>query len=119
MVRDMLDGVAERSGGRWSVSGILSRFANAEWQLWMVWDGEQPRAVVGTELYLEMTGLKCCMVRFCAGHGAADWSHLLDRIEAFAKAEGCAYLDMLARKGWAKHLPDYKLTHIELCKDLR
>ncbi len=118
LVRGLLEGVAERSGGRWSVSGLLERFVNAEWQLWIVWNGDV-RAIVGTELYLEMTGMKCCMLRFCTGSGAPEWSHLLSKIEDFARAEGCTYLDMLARKGWAKHLPDYKLTHIELCKDLR
>lgn len=117
MVRGMLDGIAERSRGRWSVSGLFQKFIQAEWQLWMVWDG-RPRAVVGTELYLEMTGMKCCMIRFCTGSGAAEWSHLLSRIEDWAAEQGCERLDMLARKGWAKHLPDYKLTHVELERDL-
>lgn len=117
MVRRWLEGVAERSGGRWSVPGLLERFVRGEWQLWLVWDGT-PRAIVGTELYLEMTGLKCCMVRFCTGGGAAEWSHLLGKIESWARDEGCTYLDMLARKGWARHLPDYKLTHVELQKEL-
>ena len=97
--------------------GLLERFVRGEWQLWLVWDGT-PRAIVGTELYVEMTGLKCCMIRFCTGGGAAEWSHLLGKIEAWARDEGCTYLDMLARKGWAKHLPDYKLTHVELQKEL-
>lgn len=118
MVRDWLNGLADRSGGRWSVSGLLQKFVNGEWQLWIVWDGK-PRAIVGTELYLEMTGMKCCMIRFCTGSGAPEWQHLLSKIEDWARSEGCSYVDMLARKGWAKHLPDYKLTHVELEKDLR
>lgn len=117
MVRGMLEGVAERSRGRWSVAGMLDKFVRGDWQLWLVWDG-RPRAVVATELYLEMTGMKCCMIRFCTGSGAAEWSHLLSRIEDWATGQDCERLDMLARKGWAKHLPEYKLTHIELEKDL-
>lgn len=117
MVRGMLEGVAERSRGRWSVAGMLDRFVRGDWQLWLVWDG-RPRAVVATELYLEMTGMKCGMIRFCTGSGAPEWSHLLSRIEDWAREEGCERLDMLARKGWAKHLPDYKMTHVELEKDL-
>lgn len=117
-VRGLIEAVAERSGGRWSVSGLLERFMRGDWQLWIVWDG-RVRAIVATELYREMTGIKCCMIRFCTGSGAAEWSHLLAKIEDFARAEGCVYLDMLARKGWAKHLPDYKLTHVELQKELR
>lgn len=39
VVRGLLEAVAERSGGRWSVSGLLERFVRGEWQLWIVWDG--------------------------------------------------------------------------------
>jgi hypothetical protein len=117
-IKGWLEGLAERSGGRWSVSGLLQKFVAGDWQLWMVWDGK-PRAIVGTELYLEMTGMKCCMIRFCTGSGAPEWQHLLGNIEDWARLEGCSYLDMLARKGWAKHLPEYKLTHVELERDLR
>lgn len=117
LIRGWLDDVAERSQGRWNVSGMLERFVRGDWQLWFVWtDGVQ--AVVGTELHVEMTGMKCCLVRFCTGNNAKKWVHLLEQIEDWARLEGCGFIHTLARKGWARHMPDYTLTHIELTKEL-
>ncbi len=117
MIADLLAGVIDRSNGRYSAEGVLDHLTSQRWTLWVVFDGE-PRAIVATELYLDVSGIKCCMIRFCTGRDAAEWTHLLARIEAWARAEGCSKLDMIARKGWARHLPDYKMTHILLEKDL-
>ena len=121
LVGELMERVAERSDGRYSVGGMLTRFAKGDWQLWIVWDGGAQgsvRAVIGTELYHDISGLKCCTIRFATGRGAARWTHLLADIEAWARSEDCVKLDMIARKGWAKHLPDYALTHVFLEKDL-
>ena len=117
MVRELLEKVAERSEGRYSVPGMLERFARPEWILCLAWDGSV-RAIVGSELYRDVSGMQCCMIRFATGRGAAGWTHLLAEIEDYARANGCQRLDMLARKGWAKHLPDYRMTHVALEKDL-
>lgn len=117
MVQPFLESIAERSDGRYSVPGMLDRISRQDWQLWMVWDGT-PRAVVLTELYRDISGLMCCMVRACTGHGAKDWTPLLSQIEDWARENGCQRMDMLARKGWARHLPDYKMSHVFLEKVL-
>lgn len=117
LVAPLMEKIVERYQGRFSIPGMLEHFARAEWQLWVVWDGSV-RAIVGTELYREVSGLKCCKIQFATGREAAGWTHLLGQIEAWARDEGCARMDMIARKGWAKHLPEYKMTHIWLEKDL-
>lgn len=117
LVRVLIEGVAERSDGRYSVPGMLELFARGTWLLWVVWDGGV-RAIVGTEIYHDVSGMRCCMIRFATGREAKGWTHLLAEIEDYARAQGCERLDMLARKGWAKHLPDYKITHVAMEKDL-
>lgn len=117
MVAPLMEAICERSQGRYSVPGMLERFAKGEWILWIVWDGSV-RAIVGTELYRDVSGMKCCMIRFATGRQAATWTHLLREIEDWARGEGCQRLDMIARKGWARHLPDYKMTHVVLEKEL-
>ncbi len=117
LVRGLIESVAERSDGRYSVPGMLELFARGTWVLWIVWDGDV-RAIVGTEIYNDVSGMRCCMIRFATGREAKGWTHLLAEIEDYARANGCERLDMLARKGWAKHLPDYKITHVALEKDL-
>ncbi len=117
LIASLMESISERSKGRYSVPGMLERIACNEWQLWIVWDGSV-RAIVGTELYRDVSGMKCCMIRFATGREAAGWTHLLSQIEAWARDEGCARMDMIARKGWAKHLPEYRMSHVFLEKDL-
>lgn len=119
-IASWITGVVERSDGRWSVELIAKQFLSGEWQLWVVWDGESVAAVIGTEVYTyNATGLQAVRVVFTTGTGAAKWTHLLSEIEAWAREQGAVKFEMTARKGWAKHLPDYKLTHVLLEKDLR
>ena len=117
-IQAALEGVAERSQGRFSVAGIIDRIARKEWILWVVFSDGAVLSVLTAELYRDVSGIKCCRIPFCTGNGAASWVHLLATIEDWARAEGCERFDMIARKGWAKHLPDYKLTHVLLEKDL-
>lgn len=111
--------VVERSEGRWSVEMMATQFLNGTWQLWVVWDGAAVAAVIGTEVYTEGTGMTLARVVFTTGVGAAKWSHLISEIEDWARGQGAVKLEMMARKGWAKHLQDYKMSHVLLEKDLR
>jgi hypothetical protein len=52
---------------------------------------------------------------------AADmrrWIELLERIEEFARAEGCEATRIIGRKGWARVLTSYQTKRIVLEKDL-
>ena len=118
-IASWISGVVERSDGRWSIELIAKQFLSGNWQLWVVWDGEAVAAVIGTEIYVEGTGMNLARVVFTTGTGAAKWTHLLSDIEDWARDQGAVKLEMMARKGWAKHLPAYKMTHVLLEKDLR
>jgi hypothetical protein len=40
----------------------------------------------------------------------------LDELERYATAQGCNGMRIYGRKGWARKLPDYKMTHVLLEK---
>lgn len=113
----MLRSVVERHNGELSMAGILKKIASVEWILWLV-VGDGVKAVLTTELYFDVGGAKRCRIPFCTGENAKTWVHLLTQLEAWARDEGCVKFDMIARKGWARHLPDYRMTHVVLEKDL-
>jgi hypothetical protein len=46
------------------------------------------------------------------------WIELLERIEEFARAEGCEATRIIGRRGWARILPSYRTKRIVLEKDL-
>jgi len=120
MVLPRLQEVVDRSRGRWSVAGMIDKLARDDWQLWVVWSqGEQEiKAVLATELSVEMTGMKIAQIKFCVGEGSNSWLHLLNELEAWAVREGAEKLDVIARKGWARKLQDFKMTHVLLEKDI-
>lgn len=113
-----LQSVVDRSHGDWTLEAIFNAMGNGALQLWMVWDGNEAKAVVGTELATTETDHKICTMRFCAGDDSPRWLHLLDIIEDWARHQGCRRMEAVARKGWAKRLADYKMTHVHLMKDL-
>jgi hypothetical protein len=43
---------------------------------------------------------------------------LLQKLEAFAKAEGCAVMRIFGRKGWHRVLDGYHVEHVVLEKEL-
>lgn len=118
LIQADLEALCERTRGRYSMPGILDHVARGLWVLWLVWDGSNVRAVLATELYLDVSKIKVCTIRFCTGSGAKDWVHLIGKIEDYAREEGCVKFDVIARKGWARHLPDMKMSHVHLEKDL-
>jgi len=108
----------DRSNGRHTLEATASRLANWEWQLWLVSHDKAVAGCVITQAYVSDGGLKICEILACMGDDATQWVHLLDEIEQWAAENGCKRVQAWARKGWAKHLPEYKLTHVLLEKDI-
>ncbi len=116
-IEDLITALPGRSSGAWTLDGILRKLAEGDWQLWVVHDqGVIPeiKAIVGTELWRQMSGRLMCSIHFCTGHDRKQWIHLLKVIEDRARESGAERIEIVARQGWAKLLPDYEKTHIVL-----
>jgi hypothetical protein len=65
---------------------------------------------------------KVCVVVACGAPSHVSerrrWIGLLERIEDFARAEGCEAIRIIGRKGWARVLTSYQAKRIVLEKDL-
>ena len=116
----LVEGLPDDSAGSYTVDGIVDRLLEGTWQLWVVTRGslDTTAAIVGTEVFTNMAGDKVCTLHFCKGTHAKQWTHLLETIERAARAIGCVKIEMTARKGWAKRLPEYRMTHVILEKAL-
>jgi len=104
--------------------GGLSEFADVERSvaagralLWLVWDGAQVLAAGVTALDL-INGVKFCTIVACGGRGLERFGGLIDGVERYARAEGCARMRICGRKGWARVLPDYSIKRVILEKEL-
>ena len=84
--------------------------------LWIAWDGTIKAAATTSLVRTDRD--KVCILTACAGEDVALWLPLIGKIEAYAKAEGCACVRIYGRKGWARVLGSYRTKRIVLEKEL-
>lgn len=116
----MLVPAIARSSGRFSLKTIYEECLSGDQQLWLVWDPDSrlPKATVVTQIIPYPTGLKVLDVVAVAGEDRKKWTALLSQLEAWASSKGCKLVQLVARRGWAKELSEYDMTHILLEKVL-
>lgn len=117
LVIGAITSVAERSRGKMTVESMVDRFIRGEWDLWLVWDNAA-LAVGATAVCIDDDHQKACEIAFWTGEHSIRWLHLIDDLEAWAKSQGCRRLRGAMRKGWAKRLPDFRMTHVFMEKDI-
>ena len=85
--------------------------------LWIAWNGRAVEAVAATILINSEAG-KVCIITVCGGNDMRRWLPLIDRIEDYAKNEGCTRVRIYGRKGWLRVLNGYEQKHIIMDKEL-
>jgi hypothetical protein len=115
MVREMLRQAMENGGG--DFRDIEEPVLSGEKLLWLALDEERIWAAAVTGLHVER-GRKLGIIWACGGHEKQKWLSLKDRLEQFARDEGCEAMRVYGRRGWARDLQDYKLISITLEKAL-
>ena len=98
---------AMRRGGVSAVDPVCDDVLAGRALLWLAWDGQEIAAAAVTEIGT-VNGRKLCTIVGCGGHGRANWLHLIEGLESFARAEGCEATRIIGRKGWSRLLPEYR-----------
>jgi len=101
----------------------LKHLTEQKKQLWMVVIGEpdaNAKAVASgiTSLQKNADGSITANIEYFGGENMKAWFSLKDTFEAWARDEGCRDVRLWARKGWARHLPDFRITHYIMRKEL-
>lgn len=121
-VRKRIESVVEQSEGRYSLAGLEKALMEGRWTLWIVLqqvDGKAvDRAVMASQILESVSGQKIASIAFLTGENRKTWLHLVSEFEKAMKAEGCTRMEMTVRKGWQRELPDYRMSHVLLEKDL-
>jgi hypothetical protein len=99
---------------------ILEYLKTGNFILWIVTKPDSDAIVAAmTVEYAHYPRHKMCRVVTIAGEMLFEWvDEGLLMLEDWAKAQGCAYMDMYARRGWKKVLKEYKEDCILLRKKL-
>lgn len=115
----LLDAACEYNGGRYSANDYLSDLRESDKQLWLVRNDGMLRAVVVTAI-VNFPLKRCCSIDICTGEGLAEWGHLTQIIEHWAKSLGCDAMFLTARPGMERLLSalHYRKTHAIFEKNL-
>lgn len=99
---------------------VLSGVKAQRKQLWIIVDDARQVIAAGTtSLQVGDTGRLTLFVELLGGDNMKTWFGLKSELEQWAKEkEGCSDVFFRARKGWARHLEDYQITHYLMHKDL-
>jgi hypothetical protein len=98
-----IDAAVKATASVQSVERIREKIDARDMQLWAIRRGSRTVGAVVTEIYDTAAG-KTCGVPYLGGTGMVDWLHLLDQIEAWAKANGCVRAESVCRVGWERAL---------------
>ena len=118
LVSPLIIAGAKAPDNHYTLEGLKEVLTDELWQLWVAWNGSEVLCTLMTEVYIDMEGKKVGSIRFISGKNRKEWLGLIDELEEQMIRIGVVRLEMLARKGWAKEFPDYRLTRIFLTKDL-
>lgn len=85
--------------------------------VWIAWNGHAIEAAAATTLTNSDPG-RVCVITLCAGNGMRRWLKLMDRIEAYAKDEGCTRIRIFGRNGWLRVLEGFATRHVVMDREL-
>ena len=80
--------------------------------LWLAWSGTIEAAA--TTHLIKTSGKPILVVTACSGHDRDRWLPLFERIENYARDEGCKCVRLYGRKGWERVLTGYRADYVIL-----
>lgn len=114
-----IESVVARSNGRIAREDLAQLLkGGTELFAWVVADERDVLLAIVLAEVRDYPRAKVCRLVGCAGRDRKRWLPLLVEIERWAASVGCTQMHAEARKGWAGELPDYRLTHVILEKEL-
>ncbi|MBX6367958.1 MAG: hypothetical protein IRZ04_08250 [Rhodospirillales bacterium] len=93
-------------GGHFLAGDVLAALERGEMQLWALWREGRLAGALVTEIVRWPQRSVCRLVLAGAEDGLREeWLPWLGTIEAWARAHGCAAIEIYGRPGWARLLP--------------
>jgi hypothetical protein len=81
--------------------------------LWLVWKAPEILGAAVTQIVVTQKS-RVCVIVACGGENLRLWLPPVERIENYARDEGCDAVRILGRKGWMRVLEDYSAPAVIL-----
>lgn len=119
LVTPFLEKIIPYSGGKLEVADILDRFRSGVAQLWIIWEPETQEVIgVGSTILATYPRRKVCKAWMFAATDYRRCYCKLEELEEWARAEGCASIEITGRRGWRRVFKDYDEVACVLRKEL-
>ena len=118
VIEPMITAAMDRDG-TYTAENVREWLVKELMQLWIAGTKERGVEALAVTEILQHQKCRVLNILICTGKDRDRWLAHLGAIETWARTDkGCDRALLYARKGWARHLPDYKLTHVLLEKRL-
>lgn len=109
-VEDLVTQAVDRDG-LYGAEDILGLLKKGLMRLWVAGSKEKGAEAIAVTEILQFPRGSVFSIILCTGQDRERWVSHLRAMEAWAKEQGCVRSRPITRKGWAKDLADYRLTH--------
>jgi hypothetical protein len=118
LVEPLIVDACRRGRGKEEPADIRDALKERDLQLWLAWDGTI--AALAVTQIVRHPRKTCCRIRICTGRDRQAWQHHIAIIEAWARTQGCAAMELIVRPGWSRVLAKqgYATTHLFCEKEL-
>lgn len=119
-VETLIERATATSRGKETAFDIRRALRASDAQLWLWCEAGPPiRACAVTEI-VDHPRKRVLRIRICTGEERERWQGRLLDLEDWARGQGCAGVELIARRGWGRVLRafGYETTHHLLEKDL-
>jgi hypothetical protein len=104
-------------GGMGRFADIEADVLGANAYLWVAIAADAILAAAVTKVTGEGSARLCTIVA-CGGHDWPRFGFLIEGLESYARAEGCAAVEICGRSGWQRRLEGYRTVKVVIRKVL-
>ena len=108
---------AMRRGNLSRFSDVVQSLADGHSTLWVACEDQEIIAAAVARI-AQTEWRRVCEIVALGGKDRGKWLSFEPEIERWAREQSCSAMRIMGRKGWAKVLPDYRVTRIVLEKEL-
>ncbi len=106
----------ERGEGSYLEADVALACMAGQWQLWVMGQDGEIKAVGVTEI-VNFPRLRKCLIRYLSGDLETIMPHWA-AFESWARERECHVLEIYGRKGWERVLPDWTKRHVIFTREL-
>lgn len=119
-VEPWIDAATKHAPGHWKPKQVKDHIASGAAQLWIVMLGRTAKAAIVTEIE-DGPAQRIGRIAILGGAGFRKWRRVIDRLEAWARSQGAAEMEIVGREEWRRVLAidGYEQRAIVLRKPLK